>query len=624
MATESLSARLAVIMHADVSASTMLVRQNEELAHKRIQSTFHKFQNIIEKYHGRVHELRGDALLAEFERASDAVTAALAFQSIGYAEDAIDEDSINPRLRVGLALGEVIVADGTITGAGVVLAQRLEQMAVPGGVVMQGAVHEAIPERYPFAYEYLGEHPVKGFDDPVRAFNVTLADNGEIPSPRDIEHKKSSAIFRHYILGIMAIAFIVAFVAVTLIRPGEDESKSSVVADTGATQAPRSIAISSFKNMSNDESQDYFVVGMTQDIITDLSKISGLRVITFREEPPTRQELVQKYDIQYLLEGSVRKLADRVRINVQLVDNEDGSNVWTERYDRKLADVFALQEEVARHVVGALSLTLTGEERNLLSRPETADYDAYDLFLQGQRQTRNITSESNLAARQLFERAIELDPDFARAYGALSVNHAVAYRQGWPEGPDKTLDLAIDYAEKALSLDNNSPYILWAHGYSYLFKKEYQKAIDSLEKAIHIAPSYADGYALLALINSNLGRYEQAVEQIRKAMAINPVYTFEYPYLLGRALYGARRYEQAVEALTNALERNETGLLARLFLAASYIGLDQQDDAEWEIEQILIIDPEYTTTKYESMSRIAKEGELSRFLDDLRKAGLPD
>jgi len=420
----------------------------------------------------------------------------------------------------------------------------------------------------------------------------------------------------------VTIVFIVALAAAVLIKPWGSGDETPLAADTGAS--PPSIAISPFNNMSKDESQDYFVVGMTEDIITDLSKVSGLRVIAFREEIPARQDLIQKYNIRYLLAGSVRKLTDRVRINVQLVDNKDGSNVWTERYDRELEDVFSLQEEVAQQVVGALSLTLTGEERDQLSRPRSASFDAYDVFLQGKRHTRNITRESNLVARQLYQRAIALDPDFARAYGALSVNHAVSFRRGWTEDPDKTLELAVANAEKAVALDNASPHILWALGYSYLFQKEYQKAIDTLEKAIHIAPSYADGYGLLALINNNLGRYEQAAEQTRKAMAINPMYTFEYPYLLGWALYGAERYKEAVETLTKAIERNESALAPHLFLAASYIGVDQQDDAEWEIEQILVLDPEYSTSKYESMSRMADSDELNRFLDDLRKAGLPD
>jgi TolB-like protein/Tfp pilus assembly protein PilF len=552
------------------------------------------------------------------------VTATLAFQADHTYQNSLLKDNLRPAVRVGIAMGEVVIADNTVTGAGVVLAQRVEQLAEPRGLCITAALHEALPKGMPFELENLGEKELKGFEDPVRVYRVELNPGALIPPPRHTEKKNSLAITRRHIRVFVVIAFIAAIAAVVVIKPWRGGVETSPAIDSGRTPSAPAIAISPFNNMSNDETQDYFVVGVTEDIITDLSKVSGLRVIVFREEPPIRQDLVHKYKIRYLLAGSVRKLAGRVRINVRLVDNEDGSNVWTERYDRELEDIFTLQEEVAQQVVGALSLTLTGEELGQLSRSQTASFDAYDLFLQGQRHTRNITRESNLVARQLYERAIELDPGFARAYGALSVNHAVAFRRGWTEYPDKTLDLAVVKAEKAATLDNTSPHILWALGYSYLFKKEYQKAIDALEKAIHISPSYADAYGLLALINNNLGRYEQAAEQIRKAKVINPVYTFEYPYLLGWALYGAERYEEAIETLAKAIERNESALAPHLFLAASYVGLNQQDDAEWEIEQILVHDPEYTTSKYYSMSRMASEDELNRFLDALRKAGLPD
>ena len=624
MAKDHLSGKLAVILHADVASSTALVQQNEQLAHERIQDSFRRFSDTIKNYQGHVLELRGDALLAEFERSSDAVAAALAFQADQKDHISRLEDDIKPVLRVGIAMGEVVIADDTVTGAGVVLAQRVEQLASPGRLCITAALHESLPRRLPFDLEDMGEQVLKGFDDPVHVYRVELNPGALIPPPRHTEKKISLAITRLHIRVIVSIAFIAALAAVVVIKPWRGGVETSPAIDTGTTLSAPAIAISPFNNMSNDETQDYFVVGVTEDIITDLSKVSGLRVIAFREEPPIRQDLVHKYKIRYLLAGSVRKLAGRVRINVRLVDNEDGSNIWTERYDRELEDVFTLQEEVAQQVVGALSLTLTGEELGQLSRSQTASFDAYDAFLQGQRHTRNITRESNLVARQLYERAIELDPGFARAYGALSVNHAVAFRRGWTEYPDKTLDLAVVNAEKATTLDNTSPHILWALGYSYLFKKEYQKAIDALEKAIHIAPSYADAYGLLALINNNLGRYDQAAEQIRKAKIINPVYTFEYPYLLGWALYGAERYEEAIETLAKAIERNESALAPRLFLAASYVGLNKQDDAEWEIEQILVNDPEYTTSKYYSMSPMASEDELNRFLDDLRKAGLPD
>lgn len=625
MARDSQSGKLAVILHADVIDSTRMVQLDEQLLHQRIQDTFRSFSDTISEYSGRVLESRGDAILAEFERPSDAVSATLAFQQTQSEYLPTLSDEIKPEVRVGIALGEVVIADNTVTGAGVVLAQRIEQLANPGGLCITAAIHEALSKRFLFDFEDLGERKLKGFDHLVRIYKVLLKPGSTIPQPEKTISSGKSQGPRRISLMITAAVLIVAAVSVLWIKPWQVQQQPTSVDQVQTPIAQKtSVAVLPFSDMSNAKEQEYFAEGIVEDIITDLSKVSGLRVVAFRDDPPTRQDLADKYSLGFLLSGSVRKLEDRVRINIQLVDIEDGSNIWTERYDRKLEDVFDLQEEVAQQVVSALSLELTGEELNQLSRHQTANFDAYDAFLQGQRHSRNVTRESNLLARQLFERAIQLDPDFARAYGALSVNHAVAFRRSWSEDPDTTLEIAIYNAEKAESLDGDSPHVLWALGYSYLFNKEYQKAAGALEKAIHIAPSYADGYGLLALINNNLGRYQLAAEQIREAMLINPVYTFEYPYLLGRAQYGLGRYEEAIEALSSAIERNETALAPHLYLAASFIGLGQQDDAEWEIEQVLVLDPEYTTTKYESIAGIAKEDELKRFLDDLRKAGLPD
>ena len=625
MARDSQSGKLAVILHADVIDSTRMVQLDEHLLHQRIQDTFRRFGDTISEYSGRVLESRGDAILAEFGRPSDAVSATLTFQQNQSDYLSTLGDEIKPEVRVGIAMGEVVIADNTVTGAGVVLAQRIEQLSDPGGLCITAAMHEALSKRFLFDFEDLGERELKGFDHLVRVYKVLLSPGSTIPEPHQTTSSEKSQASSRISLIVTAAILIVAAGSALWIKPWQAQVQPTSI-DQAQTPIPQktSIAVLPFSDISNAKEQEYFAEGIVEDIITDLSKVSGLRVVAFRDDPPTRQELADKYSLGFLLSGSVRKLADRVRINIQLVDIEDGSNVWTERYDRKLEDVFDLQEEVAQRVVSALSLTLTGEELNQLSRHRTASFDAYDAFLQGQRHSRNVTRESNLLARQLYERAIGLDPEFARAYGALSVNHAVAFRRSWSEDPNKTLEIAIYNAEKAESLDANSPHILWALGYSYLFNKEYQKAADALEKAIHIAPSYADGYGLLALINNNLGRYQLAVEQIRKAMVINPVYTFEYPYLLGRAQYGLGKYQEAIEALSSAIERNETALAPHLFLAASFIGLGRQDDAEWEIEQVLVLDPEYTTTKYESMTRIAKEDELKRLLDDLRKAGLPD
>lgn len=625
MARDSQSGKLAVILHADVIDSTRLVQMDEHLVHERIRDTFRRFGDIIGKYSGRVLESRGDAILAEFERPSDAISSTLAFQQTQADFLSSLADDLKPRIRVGIAMGEVVIADNTVTGAGVVLAQRVEQLADPGGLCITAAIHEALSKRFLFEFNDLGERELKGFDHRVRVYKVIPGDGSTIPAPHQAGSPDKSRTPRRLVPVAVAIALLAIAGLAFWIKPWQSWTQSASIERLQTPIAEKkSIAVLPFLNISDSKEQEYFAEGIAEDIITDLSKVLGLRIVAFRDDSPTRQELADRYSLEFLLSGSVRKLADRVRINIQLVDIADGSNVWTERYDRKLEDIFNLQEEVAQQVVNALSLTLTGEELNQLSRHQTASFDAYDSFLQGQRHSRNVTRQSNLLARELYERAIELDPDFARAYGALSVNHAVAFRRSWTEDPDKTLQIAIANAKKAESLDNTSPHILWALGYSYLFNKEYQKATGALEKAIHIAPSFADGYGLLALINNNLGRYQLAAEQVSKAMTINPVYTFEYPYLLGRAQYGLGRYDKAIETLSRAIERNETALAPHLFLAASFVGLDRLDDAEWEIEQVLVLDPEYTTTKYESMTRIASEDQLKRFLDDLRKAGLPD
>ena len=254
MAKDRLSGTLAVILHADVAGSTELVHQNEQLAHQRIQDTFHRFGDTISKYHGHVRELRGDALLAEFERASDAVTAALAFQAGQTDHNAQLNDNIQPTVRVGIAMGEVIIADDTITGTGVVLAQRLEQLSKPGGVVIQGAAYETIPGRFPFEYEDLGRHEVKGFEQPVRVYSASLKSDTDIPQPGPLGHGN-----RNTIVAIAAVAFIVAGIALMWFKPWEVREKPAMEERMAfALPDKPSIAVLPFTNMSDDAAAGIF------------------------------------------------------------------------------------------------------------------------------------------------------------------------------------------------------------------------------------------------------------------------------------------------------------------------------------------------------------------------------
>jgi adenylate cyclase len=391
-----------------------------------------------------------------------------------------------------------------------------------------------------------------------------------------------------------------------------------------------SIAVLPFKNLSGDPEQEYFADGITEDLITDLSKVSGLRVVArnstfgYKGQSPDLREVGRDLNVRYVLEGSVRKAGGHVRITAQFVDTSTGYHLWAERYDRKLEGVFALQDEVTQKIVTAMSVTLTGQEKEQLARAATNNFEAYDLFLRGQGYYRGLTKDDNALAQEMYKRAIGLDPTFGRAYGALAVSYAVDFRRGWSTHPAETLDRALELAQKADTLDGSSPQVQWALGYVYMFKKQYQQAIDAVEHAVRIAPNYADGYGMLALINNVVGRPEEAIRLIQKAKTLNPYYTYEYPYNLGRAYYTVGRYAEAVDALQEAIERNAAALIPHLFLAASYIRLGQQDDAEWEIDEIEVLDPEYTLSTYANLSRMRDKDQLNSLLEDLRKAGLPE
>ena len=628
MAKDRLSGKLAVILHADVAGSTQLVQQDEQLAHERIQDAFRCFSEGIEKYRGKVLEFRGDALLAEFDRPSDAVTAALAFQADHTFRLTQFTDDLKPYVRVGITMGEVVIADSTITGAGVVLAQRVEQLAEPGGLCITAAIHEALPNRMPFNQEDLGEQTLKGFDEMVRVFRVRLKSGASIPPP---ESSTESGSLRSK-WQLPATAVIILMVTMTLVfwfKPWKSVDKQ-LSADGALPLAYKpSIAVLPFDNMSEDPNQEYFSDGIAEDIITDLSQLKNLAVIarnssfTYRGKSTKVQEIGADLGVKYLLEGSVRKAGNQIRITIQLVDTSNGHHLWAERYDRELTDVFAVQDEITKQIVSALSIQLTGDEQQQLAHNATNSFEAYDLFLQGQG-FRSFSKEDLDQAAATFEQVISIDPSFARAYGALAVALNRLVLAGFSDSPVESKERALELARKAVSIYPHSPHAQWALGYVYMYRQQFDKAVDALEHAILLSPSYADGYALLALIKNNLGQAEDAIGLLEKGMKLNPHYSWDYLYNLGRAHYALGHYEQAAEYLSQALERNETPSHPRLFLAASYVQLDRQDDAEWELMQLETSHPEITLSHLQKTLPISDAELRSRLLNDLRSAGISE
>jgi TolB-like protein/class 3 adenylate cyclase/tetratricopeptide (TPR) repeat protein len=627
MAKGSLSGKLTVILHADVAGSTALVHQDEQLAHERIQGTFHRFGTTITKYHGRVRELRGDALLAEFERASDAVTAALAFQADQIDYNTQLNDSIQPTVRVGIAMGEVVIADNTITGTGVILAQRLEQLSKPGGVVIQGAAYETIPGRFPFEYGNLGEQEVKGFDQPVRVYSANLKSDTDIPQPGSPGHRT-----RNSIVVFAAVAIIITGIALMWFKPWEvREEPASVERMAYPLPDKPSIAVLPFTNMSGDAEQEYFVDGMTEDLITDLSQISGLFVIarnsvfTYKDKPIKIRQVAEELGVRYVLEGSVRRAADKVRINAQLIDATTGGHLWAERYDGTLTDVFGLQDAVVRQIVGALAVNLTTTESTRTRLEETSVAAAYDAFLQGRDHYRNRTPEDYAKAISFFEKAIELDPDYNRAYAVLAGVYWELIDLNW-----ETLlgmqyqagNRAKNYLAKALEHPTGDAYRVSAEMLVNLGQGG--EALREIDRAIALMPNDPDVLSSRAWILTVSGRAPEAEDDARKAIRLDPAHpTYLIP--LGRALFHQERYEEAVEIFESVVIQQPEYEYTYPFLAATYGYLGRIEEAKAAVAKFHDLANNVSLTLqgweswYEGQYQYDK-AYLAQYIEGLRKA----
>ena len=533
------SRKLAVVLHADVVDSTVLVRQDETIAHQRIRDVFRRFSETIKTYDGEAREIRGDALVADFSRASDAVAASVEFQSTN--EDFLQDlpDQIRPVLRVGIAMGEVVVADRTVTGEGIVLAQRLEQLAGPGGICIQGAAYETVPKRLPFEYENLGEQELKGFDEPIRVYAV---------KQRSQSHAETS--FK--------------------------------VKITNVAEKP-AIAVLPLINMSGDPEQEYFNDGITEDIITELSRFSILDVVArhssfaFKGEKINVREVAKKLGVQYVVEGSVRRAGNRARITAQLIDAETGSHIWGERYDRELYDIFAVQDEVTRAIVATIAAQLGKTVSENAARKTTTSIKSYEYLLQANRQYYRFNPDDNIAAAQLYRKAIERDPRFSRAYAGLANTYTTDYFLGWLRTED-ALQNGLEYAQKALELDSNDALARIILAWALIGNSQWEAAELELDRVLALKPGDADILAEAGNGFKAVDRIEVGIDLLEEAIRLNPLFPDTYQRWLGQAYYRAGRYQDAINTLRAVrMDGWGYGVLAASFARAGE--LEQAHDA---------------------------------------------
>jgi adenylate cyclase len=591
MAKDRLSGKLAVILHADIAGSTELVQQDKELAHERIQDTFQRFSTTIEKYQGHVVELRGDALLAEFERASDAVSAALSFQGDHAYYNSRLKDDLRPTVRVGIAMGEVITADNTVTGAGVVQAQRVEQLADSGSVCITAAIHESLSKRMPFDLENLGEQVLKGFDDPVRLYRVELTANQSVPPPQQDSKNETTQNKSRLIVATIVIALVAVGGAAYWFK-AQVPQEEPVSLERMAFPLPDkpSIAVLPFTNMSNDAEQEFFTDGMTDDLITDISKVSGLFVIarnsvfTYKGKAVKVRQVAEELGVQYVLEGSVQRVSNQVRINAQLIDATTGGHVWAERYDGSLDDVFSMRDKITKKIVTALSDTLVYQEQANVDQVETNSSDAYDSFLRGWEKYRQATPENLKQAINYFKLAIEMDPGYTRSYSALAATYWKIVANGWWH---KSLGLpgaqAVEQARVYLGKAMEQPSALAyqvASERAAFFRGTPDRALAEAERAIALDENDPAGHLAMANALLKANRPDEAIRSMQQAMRLDPHYPAFYLTRFGRAQFDQGSYQQAAATLEQSIGRNPQDDRAYVFLVAAYGHLGLKNEAK--------------------------------------------
>jgi len=627
--------RLAAILHADVAGYSRLMGANEEDTLGRLTAYRAMMADCIGQHGGRVVDTAGDSLLAEFSSVVEATRCALELQEMLTVRNADLPPERRLEFRMGIEMADVLDHDEGVYGDGVNVAARIQALAKPGGLCVSDAVRRSVANRLPVSFEPLGELSVKNITEPVRAFRVLPTTEGSVA--RLASAVPPSRKPSYLLIGAIVIA-LVGLLAVWVLSQKQVEPPAKPVTDqasksvepaakraTVSSDKP-SIAVLPFINLSDDKAQEYFSDGISEDIIIDLSRVSNLQVIArnssfyYKGRTVKAEEVGRELGVGYVLVGSVRKAGDRVRVTAELVDSKDAHQLWTDKFDRKLEDIFAVQDEITQKIVSALVIQLSAREKAELAVKATRNVAAYDLFLRGQQHEWQRTSDDSDTARSLYREAIQLDPNFGRAYGALAVSLARSMAWGLSEKSAQGLDEALTLAQQAVDLNGNLPQTHWALGYVHLRRHEYEKALASASRSIELAANYSDGYALLALINNTLGRGQEAIRAITRGMALNPHYTWDYSYNLGLGYYHLADYNKAAMMFLDALERNPNIGYPRVFLISTYIRLDRIDDARWEVAQLQASNP------YMTLSRLRRStldtASPDRLLLDLEKAGL--
>jgi adenylate cyclase len=576
--------RLAAIFAADVAGYSRLIGADEEGTLARLKA--HRRELIdptIAEHQGRIVKTTGDGVLAEFASPVKAVRCAIDVQHGMAGRNAGVPEAQRIEFRIGINLGDVIVEDdGDIYGDGVNVAARLENIAEPGAVYISRMVRDFVDGTPELVLEDLGERELKNIARPVQVFRIA-------------------------------------------------PPQTAGAAQAGPPAVPHkpSIAVLPFTNMSGDAEQEYFSDGMTEDLITDLSKISALFVIArnstfaYKGRSVRVQEIGRDLGVRFVLEGSIRKAGNRVRITAQLIDASSGGHLWAERFDRELTDIFATQDEVVEKIVAALSVNLTQGEAQRLRRRGTASVEAYETWLRARELLSRSTREAIAQAKAIYRRAIEIDPNFAAPHAGLSLATISEYVSDWAADPDEALDEAERWARRALELDDQEPVSHMALGNVMLWRRNHDGALAEFGRMIALDPNFAQGHSATGLALMYAGRAAEALEAFAIAKRLDPHSPSIVLHFLAQANFSLGRYEAAAEHLHERIARTPATDSSRMLLAACYGHRGRVDEARAAWAGLMKVNPDFSLAQRARVLPYKEPRDFQRIAEGLAKAGLP-
>ncbi|MHA1530305.1 MAG: adenylate/guanylate cyclase domain-containing protein [Alphaproteobacteria bacterium] len=575
--------RLAAVLATDMAGFSRLMEADEVGTLARLRT--HRIELIdpaIAKNQGNIIKTTGDGLLVEFQSVADAVKCAVEIQQRMRRRNADVAEDRRIQFRIGINLGDIIFDDNDIFGDGVNIAARLEGLAEIGGVCVTAAVRDQVFDRIEVAFEDLGEKTLKNISRPVRVYSVVIA-----ATPQEGD-------------------------------PGKGQSAA------GRAVVKPTIAVLPFANMSGDAEQEFFVDGLTEDILTELARRHELFVISrnssfvYKGQAVNIPEVAKSLGAQYLVEGSVRKSGDRLRITVQLIDTASDSHIWAEKYDRKMDDIFEIQDEVTSAIVAVLPGRVEAAQQDQMKRKTPASMAAYELVLAAKVRHHRSTREDIQEALKLIDRALELDPDYAHAHAWRACILGQTWVYHWCEDRDATLEEIGAELEQALALDDNDADVHRVLAALCIARNDLTKSRYHQERALALNPNYDLVVVQMGELLTWLGNPEEGIEWIRKAMRLNPHHPERFWSHLGKAHFTARQYAEAIEAF---MHLSSTDHIHHAFLAASYGWLGDSTAASAHISRIQVLEPDFDLETYLATLHYKDDADLQHHRKGLMKAG---